>query len=136
MENKFEKWEVVLVKDRDNSEWKKSYYITTIKWAKYPYIAVASSYEKQFLEWDNFDYSSWEQIKPYEQERLDADPKYIDPETIKIGDKIVAISKGKELKYFFLITEIEPTSDHIMDCRYYLYYFRKPTQEELEKYFN
>lgn len=59
---KFKRWERVLV--RDDWDWKNRIYLYTIEWAiRDSYIVVDEEYEEDFLNWKNFDWNSYNEIK-------------------------------------------------------------------------
>jgi hypothetical protein len=65
----FERGERVLVRDRDDSEWYESIFITKIDGAVYPYIVVASDYKDNFINGKEFVTSEYKQCKKLATEK-------------------------------------------------------------------
>ena len=65
MENKetFTRGELVEVRDEDSNEWTEKIYLTTIEWAKYPYIVVEHYEAEKFKSWKIFDTDKYKQIR-------------------------------------------------------------------------
>ena len=59
----FVRWEEVLARDDEEDDWDKAIYLTTIDWAKYPFICVNWLYEEEFKEWKPFNWVSCKYIK-------------------------------------------------------------------------
>jgi hypothetical protein len=65
----FERGERVLVRDRDNSEWCESIFITKIDGALYPYVVVISNYEDDFMNGKEFYTTQYRQCKKLPTEK-------------------------------------------------------------------
>jgi hypothetical protein len=59
----FKRGERVLVRDRDDSEWYESIFITKIDGAVYPYVVVSSNYEDEFINGKGFYTTQYTQCK-------------------------------------------------------------------------
>ena len=62
-ESEFKRWEIVEVYDIKQRKRVKGIFICEIPWALYPYICVNTSFEKEYLDWKPFCFTSRVQIR-------------------------------------------------------------------------
>lgn len=64
-ESEFERWEIVEVYNTKQGNRVKGIFICEIPWALYPYICVNTSFEKDYLNWKQFCFTSRDQIRKF-----------------------------------------------------------------------